>query len=656
MKKFTLFVLISLSLNAIKANAQTWVDVGIPDFSAEAHYTNIAIDTSGTPYVVYQDAANSYKATVKKYNGSSWVTVGSPGFSAGQANYTTIVVDRSGTPYVAYQDNSNHSKATVVKYNGTAWVSVGAPGADTTARYTSIAIDSSGTLYMAYQDFSTPQAGITVFKYSHYTGWTSLGTEFSVAQAFYTSIAIDRSGTPYVVYEDVPAFSFDGPATVMKFYAGVVWVTVGTAGFSSPSSGSTSIAINNSGIPYIAYQDGGDSGLVTVMKLDSNLSPISGSGSLCIGGTATLSDTTSGATWSSSNTSIATIGTSTGTVTGIGAGTTTISYTTSGGVATFTVTVIPLPSAGTISGALTVCISSTTSLSDGITGGIWSSGTTIIATVGSTGIVSGVSAGTATISYSVTNSCGSAIATKIATVNPLPYAGSITGTAVVCAGSATSLSNTVTGGIWGSGNTAIATIGSTGMVNGISAGTATISYSVTNSCGTAIATQIQTVNPLPNAGSITGASSICTDSSIVLTDGTAGGVWSSSDTTIAAVGSTGVVDGISSGSVTISYSVTNSCGTVSTTETVTVNSCTAGISGIPTPTEDITIYPNPTKNNITVASFTPINSIAISNLIGQNVYSGSFNKNMAVVSLGQLPDGVYIVKINGSKVYKVVKE
>ena len=88
-----------------QAAAKQWADVGSAGFSAgTATNTSIAIDRSGTPYVVYQDYGNSYNATVMKYNGSSWVNVGSAGFSVGVAQYTSIAIDSSGTPYVVYQD------------------------------------------------------------------------------------------------------------------------------------------------------------------------------------------------------------------------------------------------------------------------------------------------------------------------------------------------------------------------------------------------------------------------------------------------------------------------------------------------------------------------------------------------------------------------
>ncbi len=301
---------------------------------------------------------------------------------------------------------------------------------------------------------------------------------------------------------------------------------------------------------------------------------ITGASSVCEGATITLTDATPGGVWSSGSTAIATVG-GTGLVTGISAGSTTISYTVTNScgtaTATMPITVNPLPVSGSITGASSVCAGATITLADATPGGVWSSSSTGIATVGVTGIVTGVAAGTTTISYSVTNSCGTATATTPITANTLPVAGTITGASSVCEGATITLTDATPGGVWSSGSTAIATVGGTGLVTGISAGSTTISYTVTNSCGTATATMPITVNPLPVSGSITGASSVCAGATITLADATPGGVWSSSSTGIATVGVTGIVTGVAAGTTTISYSVTNSCGTATATMPITVN-------------------------------------------------------------------------------------
>ena len=298
--------------------------------------------------------------------------------------------------------------------------------------------------------------------------------------------------------------------------------------------------------------------------------PITGTFTVCVGSTTPLSDAGTGGTWSSSATGVATVGLTTGIVSGVSAGTAIISYITGTGTATQVITVNPIPSAGSITGASTVCQGTTISLTDASAGGVWSSSNTAVGSVSGTGVVGGISGGTTTISYTVTNGCGSATATHVVTVTPLPSVGTITGIAEFCVGTGTTLTDAATGGAWSSSNTAVATVGVSGAVLGVSGGTATISYTLTNACGSAHASQIVTVDVL-SAGTISGLSGVCIGTSTTLTDATTGGTWSSSNTAVATVvASTGVVTGVAGGTSTITYSVTNTCGTSFATHIVTV--------------------------------------------------------------------------------------
>jgi uncharacterized protein YjdB len=210
-------------------------------------------------------------------------------------------------------------------------------------------------------------------------------------------------------------------------------------------------------------------------------------------------------------------------------------------------------------------------LSDATSGGTWTSGNTSVATVSATGVVTGVSAGTSSITYAVGTGCS---VTTVVTINAGPSA--ISGTASVCLGSTTALTDGG-GGTWTSSNTAAATVGSgTGIVTGVSApSTATITYTLSTGCYT---TTVVAVNMLPS--SITGTATVCPGLTTTLSDATGGGAWSSSDTTIATVGTgTGVVTGVAGGTVTISYTLGTSC---AATKVVTVNSSPSAISGTTT--------------------------------------------------------------------------
>jgi hypothetical protein len=375
----------------------------------------------------------------------------------------------------------------------------------------------------------------------------------------------------------------NGNTTTLGNTAGSgVWssVTPATATIGSATGIVTAMAVGTTTISYTVTNSCGTATVTTIVTVNPlpDAGAITGTLSTCPSGTTTLSNAAGSGIWSSVTPATATIGSMTGIVTGIAAGTTTISYTVTNScgtaAATVVVTVNLLPDAGVITGTTTICNTATTTLADAAGTGTWSSVTPATATIGlSSGVVTGMSAGTTTISYTVTNSCGTAAATVVVTVNPLPDAGFITGTSAVCLGATTTLTNIVSGGVWTSLTTATATIGSlSGIVTGMATGTSIVSYAVTNGCGTAAVTVVVTVNPLPDAGALAGTTTLCAGTSATLSSTTTGGVWTSVTTATATIGSlTGVVTALSAGTTSISYTVTNSCGTDVSSLVVSVN-------------------------------------------------------------------------------------
>ena len=308
-------------------------------------------------------------------------------------------------------------------------------------------------------------------------------------------------------------------------------------------------------------------GCITTSVVTVNSLPvaISGVGTLCSGLTTSLSDSPGGGTWSSSTPSVASIGSLTGMVTGGIAGTATITYMIGSGCTMITiVTVNPLPAP--IAGASSVCVGLMASLSDPSPGGNWSSSNPGAGPISATGIVSGITAGTTIITYTLPTSC---ITISVVTVNPLPPA--ISGTLVLCSGLTTSLSDAGSG-TWASSPPGTASVSAAGVVTGGVAGTAVVTYTLPTSC---IATTILTVNPLPAA--ISGVMAVCPGSTSLLSDINAGGIWTSGIPALATVGSgTGIVSGISAGTTAITYTLPTGC---ITTATVTINPLPAAISG-----------------------------------------------------------------------------
>jgi uncharacterized protein YjdB len=304
--------------------------------------------------------------------------------------------------------------------------------------------------------------------------------------------------------------------------------------------------------------------------------PITGPHDMCLGQARTLSNVISGGVWSSSDPSIAPINPATGIVIGSSLGVATITYVLSTGCAsTYSVTVNPIP-VGT-SGPIQVCVGNTANYSNSTPGGTWSSSDTTKATIDvGTGVLTALSQGVITVTYTLGSGCN---AMFTVTVNPLPDA--IAGPNQVCEGSSVSVATTTIGGLWSSHDPGVADVGAlTGLVTGMSAmtpgvlgtGVTIITYTLPTGC---FRTTNMTVNPLPNP--ITGPTDICVGDVAMFYNSTPGGGWVSSNPARGTIdGVTGVFGGISAGTVIISYVLPTGC---IATKAITVHDNPAPISG-----------------------------------------------------------------------------
>ncbi len=148
-----------------------------------------------------------------------------------------------------------------------------------------------------------------------------------------------------------------------------------------------------------------------------------------------------------------------------------------------------------------------------------------------------------------------------------------------------------------------------------------IEFSLTGNIGNYI-----TGRTIYSVSGITGGSSACSGHTISLSDATTGGTWSSSNTGLATVGSTGVVNGVSGGSPIISYTSSNGC----------------------IATKSLTIYSSPsvsaTTTNVTCNGGNNGN-ITTSISGGTSGYSYLWSNSATTTGLSSLSAGTYSVTV-----------
>ncbi len=227
---------------------------------------------------------------------------------------------------------------------------------------------------------------------------------------------------------------------------------------------------------------------------------------------------------------------------------------------------------GPISGPSTLCVGTSITLTDAVGSGTWSTTSFVLAVGSSSGVVTGITTGAATITYSI---LAGGFAIKTVTVNAMPAP--ITGPTTICAGTTVTETDPTAGGVWISSPTAMGSIDpATGALTCFGSGVAIVSYTLGTGC---YATSAITINPTP--APIAGPTDVCYGTSVTETDPTPGGTWNCTPPTLGTIGhTTGVlstpITSTFPAEITIEYLLPDGC---ASTAFVSINVLPAPIAG-----------------------------------------------------------------------------
>jgi len=246
-----------------KYNGSAWVGVGSASgqvATSVASCISLAFDYKNQPYVAYDDGTQKGLPTVEYYNGSSWVVLGTKGFTAsaggGHAYYISMSISHANV-FVAFVDSADGYNAVLWEYASGTWNNLGQASVGSGAAYTSVAVDSTSDAFIAFQDSGYAQLGAVAFEYANGSGnFTQLGTfnaSITSNTAIGESIALDSLFNPYLSFVDG---SQNGKVTVMNFN-GSAWTDIGSAGISEGTAIKTTQLVLKGIIPFVTYQDRG---------------------------------------------------------------------------------------------------------------------------------------------------------------------------------------------------------------------------------------------------------------------------------------------------------------------------------------------------------------------------------------------------------------
>jgi hypothetical protein len=244
-------------------NANLYISAGSVNNSVSQYSStprsSLAFDSNHTPYIAFGDNGNLVPF-VKKFDGTSWVTVGDSAVnSAAKAVAPGLVLDENDVPWLVYcsltSNTSTTGSLTLYRYNGSVWTAI--PATIGGIRHTSMALNSDGNLSIAY--FNTGNSNrATVITYNKTTGAWSSTISLSGRDAPGISLIRDNSGNLYCSFIDAVSSSSVSAARVFKLYTGSTsWKELKdpniSVGIDQPVGNFSMTVGSDTASPYVVY-------------------------------------------------------------------------------------------------------------------------------------------------------------------------------------------------------------------------------------------------------------------------------------------------------------------------------------------------------------------------------------------------------------------
>ncbi|MCA9365231.1 MAG: hypothetical protein KC736_05040, partial [Candidatus Moranbacteria bacterium] len=208
-----------------------WTQVGGAAFSGGSvgggYGSPIALHPlTGEPYIAFLDYSASNRLSVMRYDGSSWVYVGSQGFSDivdfNGRGISLVFNEGTGTPFVSFIDSTGNIN--VMYLVGTTWIDVDGADIAPVGSYEWAELKyGDGGIFLAYINTSysievlRSGPGVTPWESVGTVGGVTTGTSFRGAIGFY-----EDKDILYVASNDTGVYRYNGD-TVVGWGLGGTW-------------------------------------------------------------------------------------------------------------------------------------------------------------------------------------------------------------------------------------------------------------------------------------------------------------------------------------------------------------------------------------------------------------------------------------------------